>query len=43
MDSIELSLAFDMKLGFQIVAKGELGLESGIKVVLKKAQTDRAS
>ena len=42
VDSIELSLEFDVKLGFQIVAKAESGLVSGIKVVLKRSQTERA-
>lgn len=39
VDTVELSLAFDTKLGFAILAKGDAGMESGIRVVLKRSSS----
>lgn len=39
VDTVELSLAFDVKLGFAILAKGDAGMESGIRVVLKRSSS----
>jgi hypothetical protein len=42
MDEVEVSLAINGKGGFELVAKGEIGFETGLKVTFRrKSQRSR--